>query len=305
MPGKKSRKYTEVDNADKILKEVSIMPSTVETVDTAFFNYVNDTLNIFSESNKGWKKVPVLWVAAERAYQIKREKSLRDSKGVLKLPMITVNRTSVKKDPEMKGVAWAHIPERNDEKGGALTVARTINQRKTANFINADSYRKQGSISAATVGTGQINFPFKNPGKVVYNTISVPMPTYIVLEYDVVLRAEYQQQVNDMVTPFITKTGQINNFFIENEGHRFEGFIQGDFSQNNNVAEMGEDERMYETSVQIKILGYLLGEGPNRDRPKITSRENAVEVKIPREQVILGEIPWDDPTKTIKPFYKE
>ena len=241
MPRKKSRKYTEIDNADKLLKEVIFMPSTIETIDQAIYKYIDESLDLHSNTNKGWKKVPVLWVAAERAYQIKREKSLRDSKGVLKLPMITVNRTSVKKDPEMKGVAWAHIPERNDEKGGAITVARTINQRKTANFINADSYRKQGSISAASVGTGQINFPFKNPGKVVYNTISMPMPTYIVSEYDVVLRAEYQQQVNDMVTPFITKT----------------------------------------------------------------VRENAVEVKVPREQVILGEIPWDDPSKTIKPFYKE
>ena len=47
--------------------------------------------------------------------------------------------------------------------------------------------------------------------------------------------------------------------------------------------QLNEEERYYETTIPIKILGYLIGEGPNRERPKVTIRENAVEVKIPRE----------------------
>ena len=298
-------KYTEIDNADGILQEISIMPSTIETIDRAFFDYIDKKLNIFTETNKGWNKVPVLWVSAERAYQIKRDKGLRDSKGVLNLPIITLERKGMKKDPDMKGVVWAHIPEQGDEKGGALKVARRVKQDKTANYLNIDSFRKHGSLSAATVGVGQLNFPFKNPGKVVYETISMPIPTYVVVDYDIIVRTEYQQQINNIITPFITKTGQINNFFITHEGHKFEGFIQGDFSQDSNVAQLSEEERMYETSIKIKVLGYLLGEGPNRERPKITIRENAVEVKIPRERVILGDIPQHDSMKVVKPFYKE
>ena len=39
--------------------------------------------------------------------------------------------------------------------------------------------------------------------------------------------AEYQQQLNEMFySLYITKTGQINNFFIHADGHKFEGFIQ-------------------------------------------------------------------------------
>ena len=33
-----------------------------------------------------------------------------------------------------------------------------------------------------------------------------------------------------------------------------------------------------------------MGEGPNDDRPKVTVVENFVDVKIPRERVILGDI---------------
>ena len=299
------RTYTGIKDADGKLKEITFMPSTVETIDTAFFNFINETLNISATTNKGFNKVPVIWVSAERAFQIKRDKGLRDDKGVLKLPLITIERKAMKKDPNMKGVAWSHIPEFKDEKGGAIVVARRIQQQKTSNFINADSARLEGSMSSPSVGVGQQNFPSKNPGKVVYETISMPVPTYVVVDYAVTVRTEYQQQVNEMITPFITKTGQINNFFIDHEGHRFEGFIQGDFGQTSNVAALGDEERMYEVPMTIKILGYLIGEGPNRERPKISIRENAVEVKIPREKVIVGDIPDFDTTRSIRLFYKE
>tara|TARA_R110000823_G_scaffold121144_5_gene246111 strand:- start:561 stop:875 length:315 start_codon:yes stop_codon:yes gene_type:complete len=94
--------------------------------------------------------------------------------------------------------------------------------------------------------------------------------------YDIKIRAEYQQQINEILTPFITRTGQIDNFFINQDGHKFEGFIQGNFGQANNITSMSDDERRYETSIQTKILGYLLGSGPNEERPKITTRENLV-----------------------------
>lgn len=266
-------------------KEIPIMPSTIETIDRAFYKWIDEELNIFSTTNKGWKKVPVIWVSAERAFQIKSDKDLRDSNGVLKLPLMTLERTSMLKDPASKGVAWAHLPPRNDAKGGAITIARTINQEKTANFLNADAARKSGRIGRPTVGHGQQNFRGSSD-KIVYNTISTQMPTYVNVMYSVGIRTEYQQQVNEILTPFITKTGQIDNFFIHEEGHKFEGFIQGNFGQGANVSNLGQDERTYNTKIDIKILGYLIGEGTNAERPKIVMRENAVEFKFPRERAM-------------------
>ena len=280
------RKYTRIPNADSLLREVSFMPSTVETIDRAMFNYVDNELDLFSQTNKGWEKVPVLWVSAERAFQIKRDKGLRDSKGILKLPLITVERKGITKDPNFKGVAWSHIPELNDEKGGALVVARRIKQDKTSNFINADTARLEGSMSAADVGVGQQNFPSKTSAKVVYETVSIPVPTYVAVNYEIIIRTEYQQQINDLISPFITKTGQITAFVMKHEGHMFEGFIEGDFSQSSNVAQLNEEERMYETSIKIKVLGYLIGEGENDDRPIVRVDENIVEISYPRESTL-------------------
>ena len=271
---------------DMNLKEVSFLSSTIETIDYAMNDYVDEKFDIYTTSNKGWNKVPIIWVTAERTYQIKNNKDLRDDYEYLIYPLISIQRTGIAKDPSFKGTAWAHLPEMRlydgDPKGGVIPVARRIVQDKTQNFQDADADRK----------FNQHTFP-KASKKVVVETMYVPLPTYIAVTYKVVLKAEYQQQINDMVQPFITRTGQINSFFIERDGHKYEAFIQQDFSQTFNAPTLNEDERIFETSIDIKVLGYLIGDGENSIKPKIVSRENAVEVKIPREKVIFDdERPW-------------
>ena len=71
--------------------------------------------------------------------------------------------------------------------------------------------------------------------------------------------------------------------------------LQSDFTENKNTTSLNEEERMFETKVQIKVLGYLIGDGVNREKPQIIVRENVVDVKISRERVITGDkIPWKD-----------
>jgi len=277
--------FKEEKRIDDFTKEITLMPSTIETIDMAIYRWLDEKMNIFATTNTGWKKVPTIWVLPERAYQVKDKKDLRDKSGVFELPVITLDRTGLEKNKEFKGVAWSHIPNVNDAKGGAITVARTIRQDKTSNFANRDSNNRT---------EGSINSKFNNK-KIVYETMTMPMPTYIVAKYELGIKSEYQQQMNEILSPFITATGQINNFFIENEGHKFEGFLDGDYSLSNNVKDLGEEERKYETTINIRVLGYLLGAGDNEKYPKITIRENAVEFKMPRERVILGEArPWEN-----------
>ena len=68
--------------------------------------------------------------------------------------------------------------------------------------------------------------------------------------YTVVLRTEYQQQMNDLMTPFITRTGQLNSFIFEYHGHKYEAFIESNFSENKNTTSLNEDERMFETKLK-------------------------------------------------------
>ena len=50
--------------------------------------------------------------------------------------------------------------------------------------------------------------------------------------------------------------------------------------------------------------GLWREEGQNEERPKIVRRENAVEVKIPREHVILGDMPEHVHVSGNVPFYR-
>ena len=265
-------------------KVIELQPSTIETIDMGIYKYVDEELSLHTNTNEGFKKVPVLWLGSERAHQIKNDKEIRDGVGKLKLPLISVNRESIAKDPAFKGSFQAHLFEDGDYKGGSITRVRRIQHEKTRNFANADFAR--GVRDSRDTGRS-------NNKKIVYEHLTSPIPTYVTVMYNVTLRTEYQQQMNDLMTPFITRTGQLNSFLFSQDGHRYEAFIDQSFSENKNVTNLNEEERMFETKITIKVLGYLIGDGVNRDKPQITIRENVVEVKISRERVITGDkAPW-------------
>ncbi len=258
-------------------KVINISPSSLETIDFAFFKWVDEKLDLHCTTNKGWEKVPCLWSTSERAKQVKDIRNNRDQTGQLILPIMTVERTAVTKDPTRKGPYWADLPPK-DYRGGSLTIAKRINHDKTSNFQNADMLRK----------TGHINFKLqKKNNKVVYQYMSIPQRVYIDVTYKVSIWSQYQQQMNEIVQPFISESKAVNYQVIEYEEHRYELFIGQDFSQSNNVADMGEEERKYQTDIEIKVLGHLIGDGPNQDTPKVVITEGFVEVKMPRERVIF------------------
>jgi hypothetical protein len=265
-------------------KVIELQPSTIETIDMGIYKYVDEELSLHTNTNEGFKKVPVLWLGSERAHQIKNNKEIRDGVGRLKLPLISVNRESITKDPGFKGSFQAHLFEDGDYKGGTITRVRRIQQEKTRNFANADFAR--GVRDSRDTGK-------RDNKKIVYEHLTSPIPTYVTVMYNITLRTEYQQQMNDLMTPFFTRTGQLNSFLFTEGGHRYEAFIDQNFSENKNATNLNEEERMFETKVTIKVLGYLIGDGINRDKPQITIRENVVEVKISRERVITGDkAPW-------------
>lgn len=278
--------------------------STLETIDYAFYDFINDKMNNFSNTNEGWKKVPVLWVTAERAFLAKNNKELMDADGTLKLPLVTIERTSVSKDLNKKGVFWGNPVFHTDPaRGGRIVVSRRIVNDKTTNFAAADNIKKMstGDTTVNRTPGNQAYYPSINK-KVVYETITLPAPVYLTMNYELTVRCEYMQQMNTLTSPFATLGGHINSFMINRDGHRYETFLQSNFSYNNNVSNMGESERTFETTFTFEVLGYIMGESPNGDRPKAIKTQNAVEVKIPRERVILGDIPeYGDG----KGFYRE
>ena len=267
-------------------KPALFKPSTIETIDTAIFDLINEEFDLYTTTNGGFKKVPVLWISPERAYNSK-DKDIRDKVGKLKLPLISVERKSLSKEASFKGAFQANVfAETSGPRGykkHQRLVSRRISQKTTRKFASAESGRE----------VGQENYPTDNK-KVVYEEVYAPIPVWVNVGYTIKLRTEYQQQMNDLVTPFISRTGNINVMLAHHDGHQYEVFIEGDYSQSNNVANLAEEERAFETTITLKVLGYLLGDGQNEDAPEIVKKETIVEVKLVRERTIVGdEKPWE------------
>jgi len=70
---------------------------------------------------------------------------------------------------------------------------------------------------------------------------------------------------------------------MNRDGHKYEAFIDHGFIQNNNVNNLGEESRLFNTDITIRVLGYLIGEGENDDRPIVRVDENFVEISYPME----------------------
>lgn len=268
-------------------------PSSIETIDYAVFDFVNEKMGVSATTNKGWKKVPVIFAGNERAFTETPEGQERnDGNKTLIYPLITIERTSIAKNVKSKGTIYNNIFPERDVKGGSIKITKRIQQEKTSNFANADSSKMKGT---GDVGNGQINFPKRNNQKIVYQTITIPIPVYCEVHYKIRFMTEYQQQINEMVTPFIVVAGQINKFRIQRDGHSYEAFLPEDFTQDNNIGEMKNEPRKFITEIDLRVYGYLVGPGDNAKTPDIVVRENAVELKLPRERVIFGDIPpWLD-----------
>ena len=93
--------------------------------------------------------------------------------------------------------------------------------------------------------------------------------------------------MNEIIPPFITD--QKNIYPIIQDGHKYELFIQDDYGLNNNLASLGSDERMFTSKIQFKVLGYLVGDSVNQNRPQIVKRQNAVNIIIGSERTMLND----------------
>jgi len=298
----------------------SFKASTIETIDSAILNHLKK-LNLHVMTNKGSIPVPIIWVGAERTYQMKHDLTLRDSEGLLKLPLITIERKELTKDPA-KSPLPSNIPDHGV--GGYIPVRRRVVQDKTVAFKNAAAIKKSGAEKNVGVDDTQFLETRKFPTKIakmfdtrpvnakdrtVYETTYIPVPVYVNVKYEIHIRTEFQQQMNQLITPFIasnSKLGRNHKYFtmIQDE-HLFEGMIDNSFSNDNNAAKLDEEERIFNSVVNIDVLGYLIGGGINDDIILEKKYENIVEVKISRERVILAdEHERDNPSGT-DPFYKE
>jgi hypothetical protein len=257
-------------------------PSTLEDIDRALYNFINDDLNVFCNTNEGFKKVPVLFASPERAFSIKDDPELRKNGRTLEYPLISIVRGQMINNPSNKGKYGVYIPPYYGfyKKGGSIPIARRVNQDKSRLRANATAENR----------FKQNTFPFDNE-RVVYDTLYVPMPTYVEVTYEIKMIAEFQQQMNELISALMGRFSTPVAFKIEHEGNVYEAFGDETFTNEGNNSGLGTDERIFKTTTTITVLGYILGADKNEETPAVIVRESAAEVTIGRERTVLGDEP--------------
>ena len=267
---------------------IEIKPSNLENIDTAMYRFIDETLNLRSETTDGVIKVPVIFASAERTFLSKNSAEGRDSDGTLSLPLISLERKTITKDLNRTTSYYGPSPFFIDPiHGGYIKIYRQIVEDKTNNFAVADNIKNMDGVRRTP--NGQAHFPRENK-KIVTVTYYVPRPISINVNYEIVLKTNYLQQMNQLLAPFINIGDYTRTVKVSNDGHSYESFFDSSFATTNTVSNMTNNERIYQTTISVNVLGYLVGEGDNQIRKKVIKRENAVEVKIPRERVIVGDV---------------
>ena len=257
-------------------EELTSYGSEIEDFDYSIFEYFDEDLNIYCTTNEGWKKVPVIFSSPERSFLSKQD-ILRDKNGTIIFPIITITRKDFTKPLNRSSMFGVNQFKINDFKQNQILVHKEINQVKTADRARMKSKRINNDPYA----------PIDNK-KIVYNYYYIQQPTTIEIDYIIKFKTNFQQQMNEIISKISTDLNNINYFVKDRNNHQFEGFIGEKFSNNSNSDEMAEEERYFETSLDVKMRGHIMSN--NGKTPNVTIRESASDIVFTDEIVFKGSI---------------
>lgn len=252
------------------IQEQVFIESSIETMDTAVFNFLKNDLQLYTEKQGEQHRVPILWSSAERAFQIKKAKELRDNGETLIYPLLTVYRETIERDNE----TFPFTPGSNN-----FPIARRILPVQTQKFANARANKKFG-----------VNNRKFNNKKVVYETLFSNNVISVLAKYNITIRTNYLTDMNKILNAFITA----NNFRgikLENEGHTYYLTIPDQFNFDKISETLDTEERFFETSFMLETRGALFPRVENIDEAVIKTSQNAVNIKFNKERTIVGEKP--------------
>tara|TARA_R100001594_G_C3926282_1_gene236998 strand:- start:51 stop:653 length:603 start_codon:yes stop_codon:yes gene_type:complete len=167
-----------------------------------------------------------------------------------------------------------------DREMNQFYIGKKVLQEKTRNFARATNLR---------INNEDENFPTPKNQRVVYKRYYVPLPIYYNFNYSINIRSDYQSQLNQMLQYLAVYSNNINNFMIYSRNHRYEAFLDG-MTLDDNISNLAEEEKRYEATVKLRVLGYITGRGVNDNIGDYSVVENQVKIRFPREHVVVGDL---------------
>lgn len=252
----------------------------LETIDRAIRDWFDKTVDAHVVHPNGErKKVYIGWSSGERWVSSRQKKGIRDEKGVLILPIVSIRRSGIEPDPSMSALG-TETP--------TLQVAKRITQ-KTNSLMNAWKER----IPAR-----------RTPEKpVVYEVTTIPFPDRNILTYEVQIQAQYISQMNQITEKIFHELDIAKSFVAPFEnfgrhpkiGEDFEkrekidrdyvvGFFDTSVGDSGNLEEFSDQERIVRFSTTIRVPAVLQLD-PEGEKPSSQTVRTAFGLSFSDERV--------------------
>ncbi len=180
--------------------------------------------------------------------------------------------------PKAKNGSLQGSAFRNASISLVLPIHAELNPEKTADRANADAKRYAGTLNVR-------KRPTSRP---IYNVYSIPVPTFVEVKYEISLISNFQQQMNEMLNPFIKYSSNINGFKLLYNGHGYECTFDESISNASNLADISDTERVVEYNFNITVRGYIHHGDVNDKAPTVIRQETRPEIVFKTELIYTG-----------------
>ena len=201
---------------------------TLKDIDTTVMNHIKNVISPTIEEAGEIIKVPALYANEERWKSVRKNGVLRDRKGSIMLPVITIRRTEVAFSDAIP------MSFDNDLKGEFISVTR------------AKKWSKKNRYDRFSVLTGETP---------TYDTIVSGMPDHVNCTYSIILFANYMEQVNYLSELFLEHLG---TYFGDSEDYKFLSDASGGISSAVEMDSAGE--RFVKNELSMNIKAYVIPE---------------------------------------------
>lgn len=253
----------------------------LQDLDQAFFDHFDKAINAHIVEKSISKKVPVIFATGERWALVRQRKALRDSNGTLILPLITIRRLNINREPggtelppanpALKSLIFkVKRSPRNSNYQNLRNSVGLTNQNNVGVNIGKDSDgsdAEQGKTSrrsdakafSGTVFRGKQLKTGQKPE--IVDVYQIPYPDFYKVEFEVSIWTQYQTQMNMIKHTIFNK---FEDFSIDtlriktDKGYYFVAFAGPNVSNENNTDEFTDNERIIRTTISFEIPAYSI-----------------------------------------------
>jgi len=234
----------------------------VENLDRTFLNFVDKFIDAEVKTNKGSEKVKVLFSSKERWASLRNHAGIRDSQGRLILPLITILRTTNEIDMEATYSELNHI-----------SILQKVDSKSIYSKQRYDYEDTQPGLAKPTEPNATRQGPL-------YDYISFPSPKSIKLTYEVSFWSDYMSQNNSIFESFVNNIERQIHYIFGEDGFYFPVKIVS-VSNDSNLEEFSDDERIIRQTISFEVFAYLV------DEKKIKQERSAIELQLSQQEISI------------------